>query len=149
MNKKLKKKIERLEKSFHDIYSQYKEALLEAIKHILANDLHISLGQALNVEEIIQEDYFDTIGKYETPDDSPSNFILFSFGLDNDGKLTVDAFDNAEQDGEWTWTFYEEEFSPEELDQILGLLENVQNALEEGTLVMGKDFRVEKAEDEE
>ena len=144
MDNKTKLKLKRLAKSFNTICTEYKNALLDAIKNSLVTRLRVPLGKSLNVREIIYEGYFDVIGKYETPKNYPGNYILYGFGLDEKGNLSVESFDSDDSDCEWTFSEYD--FSVSELNEILYLLESVMEGIEDGTFVVDEDFNVTEIE---
>lgn len=144
MKIKFAKEYRRLKGAYESVSSQYRYLLLTIIKDLLSDVLHIPLGKALDISAIVNEGYFDPIGKYTTPKDCPANFILYSFGLDKDGKLTVDGYDYNDSDHEWTFSEYD--FSVSELDEILSVLEGVQEELARGLFVMNDEFRIEEDE---
>ena len=140
MDNKVKEELKKLEKSFNAAYNKYEKALLDAIKDLLTNTFHIPSERSLNLREIIWEGYFDAIGKYETPRDYPGNYILYGFGLDKDGNLAVDSFDQDDSDREWSFSEYD--FTAAELNEILSVLLSVADFVEGGTLNIDDDFCV-------
>ncbi len=120
-----KNKLKALRKSYEEIITEYKRALRVAIKDVITIEIGIPAGGILDVEDMVREGEISDISKYETPDDTPYNYGLYLFHINNNGKLIITGQDHNDNMNEYK--FDESDFTIDELEDIYNMMKEIAN----------------------
>ena len=129
------------EPAYEKSYRTFRSELLKDIKDLIT--AASPRVKTLDVNELLQEDLVEKIGKYHTPKDYPANFVLFRFALDEGGSLSATGYD-IDSDGEWE--FEEGDLTVVELSDIRKLLGAVRDGADSGDWTVGEDGDVTVAQ---
>lgn len=127
-----------LAEAYRKIKNDYAASLLSLIKGQI-RALCPDTAHQIDIADPVEEDYFDRIGKYDTPRDYPANYILLAFGIQN-GRLYVTGRDVDDRDREDTFSEYD--LTVEELEQIHFLLLDLKDYIDEGYFLVRPDGTV-------
>lgn len=126
-----------LRKAYREAKKAYRESLLADIREKL-RPLIPRTATAIDISEI-NNSILDPVDKYCTPKDYPGNFRLERFNLNDEGLFEADGNDHSDDSD---WAFSEYDFEVDELEQISGLLDDVNDALENGKAVIDENGNV-------